>query len=198
MTSKNTTRCATNELYHIFYCRLHPHLVGRFEMAFKKSGNSLITINDVHFVQLNSMEMARDGCFFCKTAELEIEDISMKLKCAKNKDKIKCDKIVDAPKVYSRPILLQHFPTYRKSDESCIEHDSPVIEIYKESREVLSKNATEYLRQKLHPRVAFSGHSHHYCYTKSRLGVEEYTIASFSWRNKNNPSFFLVRITKNG
>lgn len=45
----------------------------------------------------------------------------------------------------------------------------------------------------LEPRVAFSGHSHNYCRVKNLLEIEEYTISSYSWRNKNNPKFLLVR-----
>lgn len=44
----------------------------------------------------------------------------------------------------------------------------------------------------LEPRLAFSGHSHHYCKLVNRLKIEEYTLSSFSWRNKNNPSFILA------
>lgn len=40
--------------------------------------------------------------------------------------------------------------------------------------------------------MAFSGHSHNYCRVRNMLGIEEYTISSYSWRNKNNPKFLLV------
>lgn len=81
---------------------------------------------------------------------------------------------------------------YRKSDEDCISHDSPVIEKYKERWEVLSKDSSKLIGDLLKPRLAFSGHSHHYCHIKNTLNIEEFTVASFSWRNKNNPSFLLV------
>lgn len=48
-------------------------------------------------------------------------------------------------KHYSRPIVLQHFPTYQVSGETCIEHDFPHIEIYRENWEVISKNSTDLL-----------------------------------------------------
>lgn len=44
----------------------------------------------------------------------------------------------------------------------------------------------------LRPRLSFAGHTHHYCYSINRWGIEEYTVASFSWRNKINPSFLMV------
>lgn len=44
----------------------------------------------------------------------------------------------------------------------------------------------------LKPRLSFAGHTHHYCYSINRWGIEEYTVASFSWRNKIDPSFLMV------
>lgn len=141
---------------------------------------------------INSMTMAQDGCYFCEKAKSDVRKMANQLNCAKLKTKKACDGVEKQLQFYSRPILLQHFPTYRNSDEVCEEHDSPEIEIYRENWEVLSKSSTKFLGQLLNPRVAFSGHSHHYCRTYNNWGIEEFTIASFSWRNKNNPSFLLV------
>lgn len=174
--------------------RLHPYSWRRFKNAFNESYNSLITIKDTHFILLNSMTLSRDGCYFCKSAESDIYRISQRLNCAKSNSKSSaCNKITDKLTFYARPVVLQHFPTYRESDDACEEHDSPQIESYRESWEVLSKNATEFLGKTLNPRVAFSGHSHHHCRSYNMWSVEEFTIASFSWRNKPNPSFLLVR-----
>lgn len=162
------------------------------EGAFNKSSNKLITIRESHFLIVNSMTMARDGCYFCENAEIDLLEIAAQLNCAKKKSEHACRYVTKKLPFYSRPILLQHFPTYRQSDVACIEHDAPEIEMYRENWEVLSKNATEFLAKNLNPSVAFSGHSHHYCRTKTIWNTEEYTAASFSWRNKNSPSFFLV------
>lgn len=172
--------------------RLHPHRLERIEKAFNKTSNTLLTIRDTHFLIINSMTMGRDGCYFCENAEHDILQIAAQLKCAKEKTKSGCRHVTKKLPFYSRPILLQHFPTYRKSDVACIERDAPEIEVYREDWEVLSKNATNFLAKHLNPRVAFSGHSHHYCHTHTTWDAEEYTLASFSWRNKNNPSFLLV------
>lgn len=163
----------------------------RFEQAFNESKNTLLTINDTHFVLLNSMTLQRDGCHFCETAEAEIRALAKRLTCAKSNEK-HCSQQADKLPFYSRPILLQHFPTYRPSDEQCDESDIPKTEKYREGWEVLSKAATQFLGKQLSPRVAFSGHSHHYCRLRNMWNVDEYTIASFSWRNKPNPSFLLV------
>lgn len=140
------------------------------------------------------MTLSRDGCYFCAEAEEEIKRISLRLNCAKETSNFTvCERLSDKLPFYARPILLQHFPTYRESDEICEEHDSPVIETYRENWEVLSKDATKFIGKVLNPVVSFSGHSHHYCRSYNMWNIEEFTIASFSWRNKRNPSFLLVR-----
>lgn len=141
---------------------------------------------------LNSMTLSRDGCYFCAEAEADIRRISHRLRCAQQETSKGCDRLAEKLPFYARPVLLQHFPTFRKSDSECAEHDSPKIEEYRENWEVLSKNATKFLGNRLNPLVAFSGHSHHFCRLNNTWGVEEFTIASFSWRNKPNPSFLLV------
>lgn len=172
--------------------RLHPYISERFRAAFNESNNSLITIKNSHFILLNSMTLSRDGCFFCAAAEADIRRISNRLRCTKQPNLKGCEHVTEKLSFYARPILLQHFPTFRESDKSCIEYDVPEIELYRENWEVLSKNSTEFLQKRLNPLVAFGGHSHHYCRLNNSWGVEEFTIASFSWRNKQNPSFLLV------
>ncbi|XP_031618704.1 metallophosphoesterase 1 homolog [Contarinia nasturtii] len=179
-----------------FHYRLHPYIVDRFKNAFEESQNSLITIKNSHFILLNSMTLSRDGCYFCADAEAEILKISQRLNCAKLPSRsTNCKNLNNKLPFYARPIVLQHFPTFRVSDNVCKEHDSPKIEIYRESWEVLSKEATKFL-EILNPAVAFSGHTHNFCRSLNIWGVEEFTIASFSWRNKNNPSFLLAEFFK--
>lgn len=139
------------------------------------------------------MTLSGDGCYFCAEAEKEVKHLSQRLNCAKqNSNSSACKNIKDKLPFYARPILLQHFPTYRESDEVCEEHDSPEIEVYRENWEVLSKDSTKFLGKALNPAVSFCGHSHHYCRSYNMWSVEEFTIASFSWRNKKSPSFLLV------
>lgn len=105
---------------------------------------------------------------------------------------------------YSSPILLQHYPLFRDSDKNCAEGDALKTEKFRERWEVLSKDATDLVGRLLKPRVAFSGHSHDYCYLVQRESgaelkkgrpKEEYTIPSFSWRNRDNPGFALATFT---
>lgn len=97
---------------------------------------------------------------------------------------------------YSQPIVLQHFPTFRASDEHCIGTNSFNKDKYREKWDTVSRESTQFIDQTLQPRVYFSGHSHHYCrMLKNSVGVEEFTLASFNWRNIDNPSFILAVFT---
>ncbi|BES88331.1 Calcineurin-like phosphoesterase [Nesidiocoris tenuis] len=105
-------------------------------------------------------------------------------------------------KYYSRPILLQHYPLYRESDKYCNEPDDAPEEVkqqkFRERWECISKESTLLLLNSLKPRVVFGGHTHHGCHTyHTETQTHEFTIPSFSWRNKNNPSFALVSFTPN-
>jgi hypothetical protein len=83
---------------------------------------------------------------------------------------------------------------FRKSDDECLDKNSINNDKYRERHDTLSKESTEFIRHKLEPRAFFSGHSHHYCRLKND-GSDEFTLASFNWRNINNPSFLLAIFT---
>ncbi|XP_059221009.1 metallophosphoesterase 1 homolog isoform X2 [Stomoxys calcitrans] len=177
-----------------FHYKMHPYFIDRFREQFNNTGVEMYTIHDNHFILINSMAMENDACVFCANAVKELQNVAGKLNCLKRPEACEDLHTLQKHKKYSRPIILQHFPTYRNSDVSCREHDSPIIEEYREKWEVLSKNSTDWLGKILHPRLAFAGHSHNYCFSINRWGIEEYTVASFSWRNKINPSFLMVSL----
>ncbi|XP_037040194.1 metallophosphoesterase 1 homolog [Bradysia coprophila] len=178
-----------------FHYVTSPRLINRFENVFNNTDDTvLVTVKGVHFVLINSVRMEGDGCHLCQEAVKKVENISSTLKCAQGLTKCKNK---DAIGAYSRPVLLQHFPTYRPTDSNCLDSDSEEFEAYRERWEVLSIESTKWLGKMLNPRVAFSGHSHNYCRVKNLLDIEEYTISSYSWRNKNNPKFLLALFTPN-
>ncbi|EDV44477.2 uncharacterized protein Dana_GF20377 [Drosophila ananassae] len=177
-----------------FHYKMQPLLVSRFEKYLNNSLVTLYTIKHTHFVMINSMAMEADGCQFCSQAKEQLQNISRILQCMKFPQDVDCAPEYTRPS-YSDPILLQHFPTYRSSDTQCLEFDAPLAEAYRERFHVLSQEATDMLGELLRPRLAFAGHSHHYCHSVNRWGIDEYTVASFSWRNKANPSFMLTTIT---
>lgn len=193
-----------------FHYATNPKIVHRFEKQFKTTGVDLFTLNEgIHFVTVNSVAMQGDGCQLCERAEEQLRNISSK-KCNESRRArhnnhrlfpgiLKCSRGIgrncqNAPKLqhYNPPIILQHYPMYRESDEACMEHDTLTIEKFRETWEVLSQESTDLLGELLEPRLAFSGHSHDYCVLQNRLHIEEYTIPSFSWRNRDNPAFALV------
>ncbi|OXU26431.1 hypothetical protein TSAR_004113 [Trichomalopsis sarcophagae] len=182
-----------------FHYVITPYLNQRFTTGMNAPSVRRISIRGNHFVLVNSMALEGDGCFLCRPTEVAVNKISKHLKCAKGIGS-DCNKN-NAIKRYSRPILLQHFPLYRESDEICDELDEAPAEIkdikFRERWECLSKEATEQLLDILHPRLVVDGHTHHGCRKIHREDILEVTVPSFSWRNKDNPSFLLGIFTPN-
>jgi len=90
---------------------------------------------------------------------------------------------------------------YRKSDAMCEGEDAPPESEktipFKPSHDCLSQDSTRVLLSSTQPRLILSGHTHHYCVNNHTIGstiVPEVSVPSFSWRNRNNPSFILVRV----
>ena len=79
---------------------------------------------------------------------------------------------------------------------SCTGVDAPPPDLKqitnREKWEVVSKEMSNTLLTLIRPRLVLSGHTHHGCYLVHEDGTPELTIPSFSWRNRNNPSFVLV------
>lgn len=176
-----------------FHYATHPYLISRFEKSFNTTGVQLITEKDIHFVTINSIAMEGDGCHLCQDAQRQLRSVSKNLECFREESagERECKETKKFP--YSQPIVLQHFPSFRKSDTRCVDKDSNNRDKYRERWEVLSRDSTDLIGTLLNPRLIFAGHSHHYCkIEKNRLRIEEHTLASFNWRNINNPSFLLV------
>ncbi|KAL1124099.1 hypothetical protein AAG570_001869 [Ranatra chinensis] len=182
-----------------FHYGISPYLHERFSQGFNAPSVRLLSIFENHFVLINSMAMEGDGCFLCRAAELQVNKIASELKCLKGIGR--CSKESEL-KTYSRPILLQHFPLYRESDEECNEPDeAPEDEKkhkFRERWDCLSKESSDMLLENLRPRLVITGHTHHGCRKyHSIYDAHEYTLPSFSWRNKDNPSYILAEFTPN-
>ncbi|KAF5279751.1 hypothetical protein FQA39_LY05441 [Lamprigera yunnana] len=181
-----------------FHYKITPYLNQRFVNGFNSSGVQVITMKGTHFVLVNSMALEGDGCFLCKDTELQLSHIEKILKCLKGNKT--CEK--NNLKKYSRPILMTHFPLYRISDENCDEPDEAPFPLktqkYREGIDCLGKGATYQLLKQIEPRLVLTGHSHHGC-TRNLSILEgiEITLPSFSWRNKNNPSYGLFVFKSN-
>ncbi|CAL7935914.1 unnamed protein product [Xylocopa violacea] len=182
-----------------FHYATTPYLSQRFEDSFKAQSVTIISFKGNYFVLLNSIAMEGDGCFLCRPMELGLKKISSYLNCTKDM-KSNCNKTSTITR-YSRPIILQHYPMYRESDAICNEPDQAPDEIknikFRERWECLSKEASGQLLDIMNPRLVVNGHTHHGCTRLHRKDILEYTIPSFNWRNKDNPSILLGIFTPN-
>ncbi|KAF5303014.1 hypothetical protein FQR65_LT08343 [Abscondita terminalis] len=179
-----------------FHYRITPYLNQRFVKGFNSSSIQVISMRGNHFVLINSMALEGDGCFLCKAAELQLGQIEKTLKCLKSNATCNDNYL----KTYSEPVLMMHYPLYRESDKECDEPDEAPFPLksqkFKEGWDCLSKGSSYQLLRQIQPRLVLSGHSHHGCTRNLTLGKGiEVTIPSFSWRNKNNPSYGLFVFT---
>ncbi|CAH8627156.1 unnamed protein product [Schistosoma guineensis] len=181
----------------------------------------------IHFVIANSIAFEGDNCDLCFEANFILKSIARYLDCLKIStpsntkscyskelgmglsDKfpyIDVDLNDPSSFVYSRPVILQHFPLYRTSDSGC--STKPMDAMPKHLRKTvnrpkldcLSKEATKQLLESLRPRLILSGHTHYSCKMSHRFGNQsdsavEWSVASFSWRNLANPGFLMLSIT---
>ncbi|XP_045511762.1 metallophosphoesterase 1-like isoform X1 [Colias croceus] len=187
-----------------FHYMITPHLAKRFEDKLNAPPVSLVSVRGNHFVLINSMAMEGDGCTLCSRAVAEINRISDVLKCSSGS--ALCKGKAKVPK-YSRPILMQHYPLYRESDSICTEPDAAPLplrnNLFEERWDCLSKESTEYLIESLLPRVVFGAHTHHSCLVRHsfvprpdhKIEFIEYTVPSFSWRNRLDPKYYLLTVT---
>ncbi|KAF9421533.1 hypothetical protein HW555_002466 [Spodoptera exigua] len=180
------------------------HSDQRFKKYFNTTSVQFMTIKDNHFVLINSMAMNGDSCDLCTQARNHILKVAGIFKCAQDA-KFCYDGIKKIE--FSKPILMQHFPLYRKSDAVCTDPDAPPLPErnyeFIPRYHSLSKEGTDFLVTRVKPKVVFGGHTHHGClqhhvYEKpEHFEFEEYSVPSFSWRNRPNPKFMLVSITPN-
>ncbi|XP_015472695.1 metallophosphoesterase 1 isoform X2 [Parus major] len=182
--------------------------VRRFRKMFRHSVyTELVVIAGNHdigfhydFVLVNSVAMEGDGCAVCRTSEAKLVALSHKLNCSQQKPNNSNKRCSDVEKLpASEPILLQHYPLYRKSDAECTGEDSATPEEknvpFKEKYDVLSQEASQKLLWWFQPRLVLSGHTHSACEVLHAGKIPEISVPSFSWRNRNNPSFIMGSIT---
>eukprot|EP00096_Caligus_rogercresseyi_P013497 TRINITY_DN6130_c0_g1_i1.p1 TRINITY_DN6130_c0_g1~~TRINITY_DN6130_c0_g1_i1.p1 ORF type:complete len:344 (-),score=66.63 TRINITY_DN6130_c0_g1_i1:961-1992(-) len=166
-----------------FHFATHPVLDERFKNAFEGTQSvRKLTLQGNVFVLVNSMALDRtDACFLCKEGERQLNQVNASLR----------------PEKEPRPILLQHFPLYRSSDAECEEMDAELEEDapFREGYDTLSQSSTEYLLDRINPRLVLTGHTHHGCHLQHSESLFEITVPSFSWRNRNTPSFYLANIS---
>ncbi|KAI5172130.1 Metallophosphoesterase 1 [Manis pentadactyla] len=179
-----------------FHYQMSTYKIKRFEKVFNPG--RLFSWKGINFVMVNSIALEGDGCTICSEAEAELIEISHKLNCSREGPRPNpCGD--GQPLPASAPVLLQHYPLYRRSDANCSGEDAaPPGEKdvpFKERYDVLSREASQKLLWWLQPRLVLSGHTHSACEVLHGAGVLELSVPSFSWRNRNNPSFIMGSMT---
>ncbi|CAH2067160.1 unnamed protein product, partial [Iphiclides podalirius] len=187
-----------------FHYSITPQLANRFEKQLNSPPVRLISLRGNHFVLINSMAMEGDGCSLCSRAVAEIDKIADILKCSSGSPLCKSQTKLE---LYSRPIVMQHYPLYRESDSVCTEPDAAPLpqrrNLFEQRRDCLSRESTEYLVESLRPRAAFGAHTHHSCLVRHsfaptrhhKVEFVEYTVPSFSWRNRLDPKYYLLTLS---
>nr|XP_048275267.1 metallophosphoesterase 1 isoform X1 [Myodes glareolus]XP_048275268.1 metallophosphoesterase 1 isoform X1 [Myodes glareolus]XP_048275269.1 metallophosphoesterase 1 isoform X1 [Myodes glareolus]XP_048275270.1 metallophosphoesterase 1 isoform X1 [Myodes glareolus] len=180
-----------------FHYQMSKYRIKRFEDVF--SSERLFSWKGVNFVMVNSVAMEGDGCSICSEAEAELRELSRKLNCSR--EQVQGSSLCEGEQrlPFSAPVLLQHYPLYRASDANCSGEDAAPPEEknvpFKEKYDVLSQEASQKLLWWLQPRLVLSGHTHSACEVLHPGGVLEVSVPSFSWRNRNNPSFIMGSLT---
>ncbi|XP_004704012.2 metallophosphoesterase 1 [Echinops telfairi] len=180
-----------------FHYQMDRYKIQRFEDVF--APERLFSWKGINFVMVNSVALEGDGCSICSEAEAELIEISNTLNCSRELVPPSSQCAARQPLPASAPVLLQHYPLYRRSDANCVGEDaaSPKDKNipFKEKYDVLSQEASRKLLWWLQPRLVLSGHTHSGCEVTHAGGVLEVSVPSLSWRNRNNPSFIMGSIS---
>uniref|UniRef100_H2YVN7 Calcineurin-like phosphoesterase domain-containing protein n=1 Tax=Ciona savignyi TaxID=51511 RepID=H2YVN7_CIOSA len=163
----------------------------RFFKEFSSKNVKAISVKGRMFVAINSMGLAGDGCTMCEDTKRELLQVKEYMDCRGIDKPEYCGSSVSRP----QPILLTHFPLFRESDEKCLEFDAKDISHKYVEQETLTESASSELIKLLHPRLVLSGHTHNTCVYRHGDGTTEITVASFSWRNRIDPSFYLLTVS---
>ncbi|XP_059160800.1 metallophosphoesterase 1-like isoform X2 [Physella acuta] len=175
-----------------FHYMMTEHKHERFVEEFNSPSVRILNIKNNLFVLVNSMAMEGDECSICLQAEKQLQEIAKNLSVLPD-----CLTTTDN-RCKTQPILLQHFPMYRASDSECNTEDSaPPQEKtipFRPRLDCLDLRSTHLLFSLIQPRLVISAHTHHGCYRVHDNKVPEWSVSSFSWRNRDNPTLLLARI----
>uniref|UniRef100_A0A3Q2V9E6 Metallophosphoesterase 1 n=2 Tax=Haplochromini TaxID=319058 RepID=A0A3Q2V9E6_HAPBU len=185
--------------------------VRRFHRMFRHSTDTELVVlvgnHDIgfhyDFLLVNSVALHGDGCPICQSVEKELIKLSRDLNCSLQSAQSGSGVMdgCEGSQLYppTPPIMLQHYPLYRVSDAGCTGQDAAPPEerhlLFREKYDVLSKEASQRLLQWFKPRLILSGHTHSGCEVLHDNKYPEISVPSFSWRNRNNPSFILATVS---
>ncbi|KAK3515574.1 hypothetical protein QTP70_024590, partial [Hemibagrus guttatus] len=190
-----------------FHHEMTSYKLERFEKVFNITSAQILTKRDVTFLLVNSVALHGDHCPICQGVEDKLYSLAQQLNCSTQSDAMShyCRDVQTYPS--TPPIILQlkmlclcfqHYPLYRTSDAECTGKDAAPLneryQIFQERYDVLSQDASKKLLWWFQPRLILSGHTHSSCEVFHENRFPEISVPSFSWRNRNNPSFILVTI----
>ncbi|MCO5557992.1 hypothetical protein L7F22_011566 [Adiantum nelumboides] len=209
------------------YYQITPSLLQQFVEAFPSlddAGNEVFMIRNISFASLNAMALACEECPSYSTTKNVVE----RLEIALQTDVLSSEytqqnglPIHSSEDASERPVLLTHLPLYREDESVCDSVDIPIcapwheveggckslIESptlyhkkinYRSRIDMLSFNTSRFLLSAFKPRLVLSAHAHRFCSRAVDDGVKEITVSTFTWRNRDDPSFLLLHFYKDG
>ncbi|OWZ18832.1 Metallophosphoesterase 1 [Phytophthora megakarya] len=162
----------------------------RYQVAFG-AANRIDEMEGHTFVSLNTMALDSD----VTSSEVRTEARSFL-------DSINFNEL--RARTRGRVILLTHLPLYREDDLQCgdvrrgetghVTYEAPEFK-YETHHHVLSRELSEELLAKVQPGLVLSGHTHAWC-AYQHPATMEYTIPAFSWGQRPDPSYALLRLPR--
>ncbi|XP_053530652.1 metallophosphoesterase 1 isoform X1 [Ictalurus punctatus] len=178
-----------------FHHEMTSYKLERFEKIFNMTSAKILTKRGVNFLLVNSVALHGDHCPICQSVEDKLYSFAQQLNCSTQSDATRNHCRDMQTHASTPPIILQHYPLYRTSDAECTGEDAAPLneryQLFQERYDVLSQDASKKLLWWFQPRLILSGHTHSSCEVFHENRFLEISVPSFSWRNRNNPSFIL-------
>ncbi|CAH0487177.1 unnamed protein product [Peronospora farinosa] len=166
----------------------------RYEITFG-AANRIEEIKGHTFVSLNTMAL-----------DLDVGSKEVKTEARSFLEHINFDDL--RARTNGSMILLTHLPLFRTDDLKCgqerlsesahVTYEHPGFK-YDTHHHVLSRELSAELLGKIQPSLVLSGHTHAWCaYQHFGTSTMEYTTPAFSWGQRPDPSYALIRLSRNG
>lgn len=192
------------------------------------TGSDVFAIRNISFVSLNAMALACDDCPLHSSMQRVVGNAKATLEkgfssTVSSKSAGQMDSTSFDRNALQKPVLLLHLPLHRVDESVCHSIDIPrcspwheveggclqlgvsakssqvrALTPYRSMMDMLSVNTSRYLLSALNPRLVLSAHAHHFCDRVHDDGTREITVSTFSWRNRDDPSFLYIHFYKDG
>lgn len=172
----------------------YPYVMQRFQYKYQAASSIELVrkpkLKGINMIVANSMSFYNDTCPYCSQSIAATNRIAYDLDKYKNTTE------------FSEPILLSHIPLYRPDDTLC-DYPSSIKERVKnkniEGEDVIHMVSSQFLLQRLSPKLILSGHTHMKCTTSHKIynlnhkTFKELTITSFNHKYaERTPGFLLL------